>query len=122
MSLSRPRLRLAVLGVLAGGLAFTGAGAAPAADGPSARAKAASSAATRASGRVTVDPLVERQLARSGTGKVAATITAWSQADLDEIQRIAGGTRLRALPMVLTERLTRAQLEKLRRSAHVRGV
>jgi subtilisin family serine protease len=79
------------------------------------------SAATATKGAAKVDPVLLRQVARR-EGKVAAVVTAWHRAHLDKIKRLGiGGTKLRALPMILT-RIDRAQLAKLRRSPLVRSV
>ncbi|HXF97073.1 MAG TPA: S8 family serine peptidase, partial [Gaiellaceae bacterium] len=56
-------------------------------------------------------------------GRAPAVVTVWSRADLAAVER-AGvrGTRLRALPMVLTRSLTQEQLAALERSPAVRSV
>jgi subtilisin family serine protease len=71
---------------------------------------------------VKVDRVLAQQLAANPSGGVAATVTAWNLRDLDQIQQIAGGTKMRALPMVLTKSLTLAQLDALKSSPAVRSV
>jgi serine protease AprX len=72
---------------------------------------------------VAVDPLLVRQLASSRTGTVEAVVTAWDPGGLDAIDRLGiRGTRLQALPMILTRSLTRAQLDALQASPVVRSV
>src|SRR5918999_2406679 len=72
---------------------------------------------------VKVDPLLLQQLAKSKTGSAPAVITTWNRQQLRAIKRLGiTGASLRALPMILTKNLTRAQLAKLRRSPYVRSV
>lgn len=72
---------------------------------------------------VSVDPLLIHRLTSTPGGRVDAIVTAWSRRGLPAIERLGvRGARLQALPMILTESLTRGQLARLRRSAHVRSV
>jgi len=62
------------------------------------------------------------QLQANPTEGVQAVVTAWRRDRLPEIARITGGTTLRALPMVLTNSLTLAQLRQLEASGAVRSI
>jgi subtilisin family serine protease len=73
--------------------------------------------------RVSVDPLLRRQLARSASGRVAAVVTTWNRAGLRAAKRLGiRGTMLRQLPMILTGSLTARQLRLLEQSNVVRSV
>lgn len=71
---------------------------------------------------VTIDPQLQQQLATS-PGGVPAVITTWDRSGLDAVEQLGvGGTRLRALPMLLTTSLTPAELDALSSSPAVRSV
>jgi serine protease AprX len=105
------RKKLALAGALAcvAGVIVAGTGAGAASDSTDLRA-------------VKVSPALLEQLQANPTGGVAATVTAWSRDELDAIQNVSGGAKLRALPMVLTRTLTLAQLERLQGMSGVRSV
>jgi serine protease AprX len=70
-----------------------------------------------------VDSVLANQLATNPTGGVTAVVTTWNREGLDEVSSLGvSGTKLRALPMLITTRLTQAQLDALRDSAAVRSV
>jgi subtilisin family serine protease len=70
----------------------------------------------------TVHPQLLEQLQANPTGGLPATITAWNRESLDEIQAIAGGAKLRLLPMVLTKTLTKSQFDALVAMPAVRSI
>jgi serine protease AprX len=71
----------------------------------------------------TVHPKLLDQLQANPTGGVTAIVTAWGRDGLDEIKNIGvTGTTLKTMPMVITDSLTLAQLEKLQGSPAVRSV
>ena len=113
----KPRYASAVALMAMAALLVSGAGAGA---GTTAADKVAAGSAARA---VKVDPLLLQQLAKSKSGRVAAVITVRHRQHLRAVKRLGiRGASLRALPMLLTQNLTGAQLAKLRRSPHVRSV
>lgn len=71
---------------------------------------------------VTIDAALQQQLAAS-PGGVPAVITTWDRSGLDAVEQLGvNGTRLRALPMLLTASLTPAELDALSSSPAVRSV
>jgi subtilisin family serine protease len=109
--MTRRRLVLGVLAsVAAGAIISLAAGGGVAAEG-STNLRAA-----------TVHPTLFDQLQANPTGGIDAVVTAWNRSDLDAIQAVAGGTKLKVLPMVLTRSLTAAKLDALRQLASVRSV
>jgi serine protease AprX len=71
----------------------------------------------------TINPTLLDQLRANPTGGVTAIVTGWNREALDDIAAMGVvGTRLKALPMVITPSLTQAQLQKLQDSPAVRSV
>ena len=70
-----------------------------------------------------VDQQLVDELTAAGGAPVAAVVTTWSQAELDEVERLGiQGSRLRVLPMLLVPALTADQLAALEASRAVRSV
>jgi serine protease AprX len=71
---------------------------------------------------VTVEPGLLQRLTENPTQGVEAVVTTWRRDGLDDAASVVVGARLRALPMILTESLTLAQLQQLRAMPAVRSV
>ena len=82
----------------------------------------ASAPAASYSREAVIDSRLLDQLAQNPNGEVAAVVTAWNRAELAGIDEVVEGTTLRVLPMVLTQSLTRAELESLADMPGVRSV
>jgi serine protease AprX len=110
--MTRRRVRLGALAaVAAGAIASLAAGGGVAAE---------STTNLRAA---QVHPKLLDQLHANPTGGVTAIVTAWGRDGLDDITSLGvTGTTLKVLPMVITQSLTMAELEKLRASPAVRSV
>ncbi len=88
-----------------------------------AQAQQTSASSNPAPGPASIDPALERQFEKDPSGEVEAVVTAWTRGGLDQIEQLGvTGVRLKVLPMILTDSLTRDQLESLSRSAAVRSV
>ena len=71
---------------------------------------------------VTVEQGLLEELTEHPTQGVEAVITTWRRDGLDDVASIVTGAKLRALPMVLTDSLTLAQLQQLQATPAVRSV
>jgi serine protease AprX len=72
---------------------------------------------------VAVDAALEASIAATPQAGVTAIVTTWDSSALDDVVALGvTGTKLRTLPMLITDSLTRAQLDGLRRTPGVRSV